>query len=441
MDISDRTELRRAMERLADRTGVVLPRPVADEYLRGEVKQIDTHDGLRGAVTTLHPLVRYLAVCESYVLQPQLGEEPRLDLFYNIYAAARAVPMVRALDRALGALPVDTVGLGEKLQELRSSTTFSELESTIFEFVTAARYHTTLNAPIEFIHDKSRRSPDFLCRASQVIAVECKKYDKYNEISRELREVVNDLLVPTVMTFAAGGISALVDVRFKGDPRGLSHAAITKLAVQSLTRERAVRDHGVSVRTRPLPPPDLSTLWLFPSPKFHADRYGFYPGCSWNGLVNRMSCTLAGPSIVDDISWEGAARWRLEDEDIVWRKRKLNYATMFSGVDQLRGWGDVRVLHVALDRDPAVGPRPDSLIGFLNKLYGGKDKSVADWIVFNELMTFPTVTGHLDFREHAHQVSNWQMNSKPPVALVFVGPEDAVDGEGSWGVGHDLPPL
>jgi hypothetical protein len=150
--------------------------------------------------------------------------------------------------------------------------------------------------------------------------------------------------------------------------------------------------------------------------------------------------SFVGPGWIDDISWECAAKWRIEDEPLIERLQQLGFQRLFKGLEQLMSQGsDDAVLHVCFERDIALGHRQEQLLRFINTL-AARGKHHFSWMVFNELWIDVDVDGYFDFREYSHSLSAYSSKGKePPVQSVFTGPEQEKEANGAWGIGADLP--
>ena len=443
MDLSNKHELSQALDWLLDTLGLDFPTGYVAEYLKGKAPHEPLYEKYSGGPTHLRPAVlRHAVVAKSYLAQPNLTS------FYDIYRSGRAIPMVRVLARDLQLLRQEDVGgLHDLVQRLSASTTFDELEATVFEVASAATYlrHPRVER-VEFLHTKEHQSPEFLAHSkSSSWAVECKKYNRLTGIYGEERDRIRSIGHPLIQSFREKG-NVIVEATITSPVCELTENALEAAAHASYPSGSEQRDTRFVVRAFPAPDFDSGTATLFPSPYYYNRYFDYRSDRQWQGIVTSIDARWLGPSFIESVRWHAALKWRVLDDSAIWKKQKLGFSRIFEGMDQLAGWGDERILHVCFERDLTLGPRNRILLDFLER---SARKGLADlprenrlsWLIFNELSVHVNVGGFFDFREHAHFVSGLNQTTPPPVNMVFVSPSDRVNAAGPWGVGPDLPEL
>lgn len=437
MDIGDRRDLRRAVDRLSATLRVTVPAEVLDAYLRGELAHLPGYEKIVGESRTVPTLVKYLLVAESFLAQPSL------DKFFDIFRAARVVPLLRRLDIAVQNLATArVVGHEEKFQRLIDAADFDDFEAVLFEVIVGSRYGEAFGRDgIEFIPERSdAQTPDLLIRSSpEEQFVECKRLDRMTDSTVSLRNEARDACTPIVHALQSQSASAVVEVRFVSSPSAVVRQDLAEAAIASLAQKTTVTIAGADVRARALASRTLETYELFPSPRYFGTRYGYSPG-AWHGLLPAMLAKPRGPSFLDKVEWEAAVLWRTEDSDLIWRMKRLAFTTLFKGLEQLQTAGEKTFLHIWFERNLAVGHRRGPLVKLVETLRDKKKDQFA-WIVANETVSDVSIGGRFDFQEHPTLIPGVSSGPlRPAVEHVFVGEEDLV-GMGDWGVGAVLPSL
>jgi hypothetical protein len=154
------------------------------------------------------------------------------------------------------------------------------------------------------------------------------------------------------------------------------------------------------------------------------------------GLLGKF----AGLSFLDEVEWEAAVLWSIEDDDLLWSIKRLGFTRIFEGLEQLEAAGRHTVLHVWAERGVEHGHRQAQLLKLVETLrHRSKDKFSC--IVVNETVADVSLGGRFDFQEHATPIAGGEASLHGPlVRAVFVAADD-IRGDGEWGVGRSLPPI
>lgn len=434
VNLADKDALRAAVDRLGSALGIAVPRDLEEAYLRGADPHLVGYEKRVKGSREVAAIVKYLLLARSYLAQPAL------DVYYDIFRAARAVAMVRRLDLAVQRLTAASVaGIDERLRRLSLAKDLDDFDSVLFEVVTADRYGLAVGADrVSFIADAPpRKSPDIRVDVpGDELFVECKHVDRMTDamvkLSDEARDAANVILGDVLRTRR----SAVVEVVFDREPGAVDRDALRRAVRFDGTVSEI---EGARVVVRPLERRALIDYELYPSPRYFSQRYGFVAE-RWHGVVPHIVCRRVGPSFLDDVEWEGAVLWRIENDALLWKMKRLAFKRVFEGLEQLRVAGKRSALHVWIERHVGHGHRKAQLTKLVDTL---EEKKALDfsWIVLNETVSDVSVGGHFDFQEHASPIlGDASGSSSPPVTNVFMEPED-FRGRGEWGVGVVLPSM
>jgi len=314
-------------------------------------------------------------------------------------------------------------------------------DATLFEVAAASAYMSLEGTShVEFLHGAN---PDLLVdHEIGRMYVECKRFDRMTDATMTIRNEMRARLDGIPRRLYRMRRSGVVEVTVSGDPDLVDPDEVAEAAEQAAVSGGVVLFSQGTVAAQLLPDAVLENLQLYPSPQWYSERYGFQNKDEWNGIVVSMEMNQVGPSFLDEVSWDVGVKWRVTNEGVIWRKRRLGFSRLFKGLRQLAKTEGVTALHVAYEREGGVGHRRDELVSFIDSVNAGvkNSKAVApDIFLFNELDPDVSVGGHFDFVEYAHFLS--PSVGTPPVTTVFVPPEDWKSDDGEWGVGPDLPSI
>ena len=438
IDLSDRTLIESSVVGVMSALGVSIDPRIQSAYLSGELRTLASYEKVEASDASVPAVVRMLVVCLSQLAQPSL------ESYYDIHRAARIVPLVVSLNRAIQVLKSRQVDFSDHREKLATLTDFDEFDSAMFELVVMAQYARNESVvELRFVPPHpSMRTPDFrFVKEGREFLVECKRFDRQVDAEMGLRDCVRSLVRPTLAQFAVEGVFCAFDVVFRCDPSRLDSREIDSAMRDALQSGGAVFDSRYVVVARRVAPVDLSSdCILTPSPAWWGRLYGFVEREQWHGVVESFVARFAGPSFVEDVRAAAGLRWRVEDEEVMRKQRRLGYARILKGIDQLRGDGCETVLHVCFERRDGVGSRHRELAGLVRELW--LKKKMFGWVVANELDIHVTPQGRFDFREHAHFIPGPFARGKlPPESLVFMGEAGLHGGASDFGKGVPLPPL
>lgn len=438
MDLSDKGMLAAAVGRLASTLGIMQDPDIRSAYLRGECPTLLSYEKLERSTLQLPVINRYILGVESYLAQPSLKN------FYDIFRVGRIVPLTVALDRAIQILVERKVGgAQERFGKLIRETSFDAFEAILYEIAVAAKYASLDDATsTRFLEEGATKQPDIeSIIGGRKYYVECKKPDRRNDASIAMRNAIAPKFQRTFRMLSKSGVSAIVEASFTSDPAIVDDVVLKDMVFESLESGTPILSPWGTIRTSPIAPRRLKDYALFPSPGYFSEHFGYDPDGEWQGLIPCVEGKWAAPSWLDDVRWESAVKWKISNDELLWKVKKLGYKLIFDGFDQLNQAGDNTVLHYWFERDRAVGHRKKELMHFFETLRE-RDKDRFGWLIFNEVSPSLSVLGRFDFIEHAHILSGpARKEAEPHVTNVFVSDESTADGLGEFGVGHILPPI
>lgn len=445
MDISDTQELSRAISEIERMLGIQIDPSLEKRYLAGHAWELPAYEKIQPPTSKVAAIQKFLICARSHVIYRNAVPKGDLSNFYDIYRAGRIVPLVRVLAKALTTVVQKTQNYEPRIERLRKELEIDPFETILYELAVAAKYAEHPQAKqVKFIEETkgTSRSPDLNALiGNREWTVECKKFDRTSDHGAKLRDAMRDLLQPTLAAFKQEQRSAVAELTLKVAPEVVAGSDIASAAVDALRTGRAVISEKYVITARDVSLPDPSKYILYPSPSYFWNQYRHADGAEFQGIVNSMLAKFAGPSYLDEVGWEAAVKWKVVEPESTWRRKKLGYARMLKGLDQLEN-ADNPVLHVCYERDLAIGPRREELLHFLKELAAKKKK--AAWIIFNEVVPTVSREGRFDFTEHAHfwfASSSKRADVPSPVKSVFLGDEDIKSDKGEFGVGAFLPSI
>lgn len=414
----------------------------------GLYPNILTYGKLGVELPSLPIIDRYLAGATSFLHQPSN--------YYDIFRACRCVYVVQLLDAALETLlSRKTRGTEERLQRLVREMEHDGFDAVLFELVTAARYvkHPDVTG-LEFVSESpGKKTPDFLVQAQWGNScIECKKVDRNQNFTIEIRHTARDLLNGVVERFRSKGLSVLADVTFNCDPVTLKRETFADACFDALQQRTTIIESDFTARAAPLPPFRSNSYSLYPSAKFDWERYGFRVRGEWFGVVQQLfgsRAVRAGlpahlrggmSSWINEIDWDAAVKWRISSEDVLARYRRFAFDGVFKGLDQIKKAGGNSVVHVWLETEYSVGTRQDALVDLLRRLLTNPANRFG-WIVINETLFDVSPQGRFDLIEHGHFIRGpTALTAEAPVCGVFVDEVPHEEG-GEFGFGKQLPDI
>ena len=439
MDLSDKKMLAEAVARISNFLGLTIDPGLKESYLNGCYPELLSYRKDGASEPGIPVIQKYILGVESYLAQPSLKR------YYDIIRVARVVPLVVVLDRALSSLTDKrVVGYEDRVKKLIRETKFDSFESILFELVVAARYAIQPSvSSVTFIPESPKtQRPDLEVRIDGVTYfVECKKQDRKSDAAEEIGKTVERKIQRVLKLLHRKDTSAILELSFHQDPAQISDIKLKDLVFESLRSRVAVIDTEITVRAIETPVAPLRTYSLFPSYGYYADHFGYDPDGEWQILTPALDCIWKSPSWLDQVRWQTATMWKVTNQDILWRIKRLGYKLIFKGLDQLRQAGHDIILHYWFERDRAIGHRQKELLHLGETL---KEKNLINfsWMIFNDVSPSISPRGRFDFVENSHILAGTaRKTSDPPVTGVFVSEDQTAEGLAEFGVGHSLPPI
>lgn len=432
MDLVDKEELARCLIRLRRSFNTTVPTRVTDDYFSGRLIDAGIYEKVGKGSLDGHPLWAYFLIAEGFLRQPSLEN------YYDIFRAARVIPLLRSLDIAVAELKnVDTSKAVTRSVDAR---TYDRLDAVLFELIVAASYQRRFtNGKVNFLDETPVvKTPDFevVFPHSNPIFVECKKLDRTNDFQAAIRQQARTLLSPIIGHLRLMRIQAAVRVVFRKDLSQISEEEIGETFMRALGGKRIETD-SVLIEVGPLGSPDED--FLYPSPKYFHGRFGYDPE-RWHGLIPALEGRRSGVSFLESARWDSAVLWRLDETSAAWKANKFNFKLLFKGLDQLRPQKGETNLHVWIERDSAWGHRAKHLREFCGRVEARRE--VFSHLIFNESYAQVTPLGFFDFQEHVSGLGGLKRTSDDSAVMrVFTQPEDGEGALGEWGVGVKLPSL
>src|SRR4051812_45135705 len=208
MNLSDRPALRNAIQRLRGIGNIPLDAKTEAEFFSGKMLESAYYDKLRSSGSVGAALSRMLLLAESHLRQPDVAA------FYDIFRAARYVPLTRILDRDLDIVRIHTTGWEPRFKKLCAAKEMDAFESILFELCVAARYASLPYVKsVKFIPESHTPAPDLeIMVAFGSIFVECKKFDRMSDTTIEIRDAMVDRTKYTIQAFRAANESVSVEL-------------------------------------------------------------------------------------------------------------------------------------------------------------------------------------------------------------------------------------
>lgn len=437
-------DVEQAISGLCERLGISVDTKVQQDYQNGKLPRLLSYEKLEKADPEIPTIQKYLIGALTFLNQPCQ--------FYDIFRLCRHVIFLRCLSNALTTVIDRAHNYEPRLERLRQAKGYDPFEAVVYELAVAAKYCLLPDTPsVTFLPEETTDSPDFEVKGSNgEMFVECKKFDRSVDLSWGLRDIVRDKVHPTIDEFLKRRQSAVLEVSFHRDPDFVTVNKVIDYSLQSLRARTPIIDRDITISVTPLEYRKLDDFTLYPSPKYYWERYGYREKGEWFGLVSSMNArfarhvNLAGleeplaSTWLDDVEWECVVKWKVTDEKLIWRHKRLGYDRLFEGLGQLKSRGTNTALHAWFERDQSIGHRKNELIDFFKRL-GKHQQDVFGWIVFNETCLDVSLEGRFDLIEHAHIIQGPGAKNGPPVTLVFTSDGYTEETIGEFGVGHELP--
>ena len=438
METYDIKKIKEAIDNIGNKLNIKIAESIQNDYQDGKYPSLLSYEKVEDSKIKLPCIEKYLIGVNTYLNQPTQ--------YFDIFRSNRHVTFLLKLDKVIDLLLNNISGSDKKIQKLKTIIGYDQFESTLFELLVAARYSEAPNVEsVSFIEESQNKSPDIeVIIKSNTHYVECKKYDRTNSIFPTIRDKVRDLVSPVFDNLFRANINCLFEITFYKDPNETDYSIFREDLYSSAKKQSTIQNDFYLIKPNPLGPIRFEDFALFPSPKYYKDRYNYATKSEWQGIVNKMYGKPAKrldlakrydlhSTWLDEISWEVAVKWKIENEEIVWKQKRLAYNLLFKAMAQLREKKENSILHIWFERDTSVGHRKNELMDFFNRLKENK-KDKFSWLIFNETELDVKYDGMFDFIEHAHIIGGPNRNSNEPiVTLIFNEYENRTD---DFGVGY-----
>jgi hypothetical protein len=426
--------------------------------LNGDVRlQVEFEAGLHPnllAYEKIQPSGIKLPSIEKYLI----GTTSMLHQPTNYFDAIhvwRCACMVQYIHAALEVLTAKQIrGLNARLIRLARESSYDALDAVAFELIAAAQYavHPAVTH-LEFTPETPEKvTPDFAVRFAGVdSSVECKKIDRAKNYTVVIREIVRKRLGPVLLAFRESGISALAELVFNVDPRGVDQHRLVEASQDALRWQTAIIEPEFTIKVVRLGPYDSPTEAHFPSHYFNWHRYQHRVRSEWFGIVHNLSGTflrlkdlpkdLQGGrcSLLNEVEWDAAVKWRISSADVIRKYRQFTFERVFGGLDQIKNYGMNSAVHLWLESDFSLSGRKDSFLDLFNRLVTNQ-RDVFGWLTINETMFEASPKGRYALTESAHMIRGpTAIGSHPLVSGVFA-PDSAGD-IGEFGTAGELPDI
>lgn len=442
MDLSDKKMLRRVLNRLSLNLNFVLDEKIKDKFFKGENQNFLQYDKLERNELDVPIIEKYILGVESYLKQPSPN------YYYDIFNAGRLIPQVVSLDNAINVLiKKDVYGRQERIKRLLKEKTYDGFEAVMFELIVAAKYASkTKKGNVKFIEETHITSPDIeaVIRRRKYF-IECKKPDRENDASLSIKNRISEKVKKTLDVFIGKKNSAIIELSIHVDPTVLDEANILSAALASYETGKLIVDIQFSLLVQKINLRQSAYLDLYPAPGYFATHFGYFPEGEWQGIIPIIDCEWETPGWIDRINCEVAVKWKITDEELIWRMKKIGHKFIFKGFEQLNSMGENIILHYWFERDRNIGNREKELKHLVKTLI--EKRILFNWLILNETSPSLSPLGRFDFVENAHysrglnaMSSLKELKRTFPVGHVFLFDEDSID-EGPFGIGAILPPI
>lgn len=440
-------DLQAAMMGLCEKLKIEIDSNLQHEYQSGKHPDLLSYEKVDTSPINLPTIQKYLIGAQTILNQPCQ--------FYDIGRACRHFFFVQILNKSVDSVIKKVSNHEERLDALLKETTFDPFESVLYELAVAAQYaNTTGVTNVRFLSSSSKKTPEFeFLFNNKKVFVECKKFDRDTNIASKMRNEVRKKAQLTLHSFFNLNQSAIIEASFHKDPENISDTLIRDICIEALKKRKTIVDKSLTVKVILLPPQRLKNYQLFPSPEYFWKRYKYRNHGEWFGITNILKArfaqftnatndgTMLPSSWLDETDFECVFKWKITDQEIVWRYKRLGYNRLFKGLEQLQSYGNNSVLHAWYERDGFAGHRRDELLHFFNKIKSNS-RDVFSWIIFNETILDTSVKGVFDLIEHAHPICGpTAQYMEPVVTNVFINENDCTNRNSKFGVGAELPDI
>jgi hypothetical protein len=436
-------DIGKALREVCAKLGVSIDEPLQEEYQNGGHPILLSYEKIDEAKIKIPAIQKYLIGTQTYLNQPTN--------YFDIYRTTRHIIFIQLLNNALTTIIDRVDNYQDRLKKLCEAIDYDPFEAILYEVLVASNYALSAEVKkVSFLDEYSSQVPDIKVITSKKdeFYVESKKFDRSVDIVSEIRRSVNQKMRLTIEELMKMKQSAIIEIAFHKDPKLVSDEAIRSACIEVLSSKTIFINKNFTLNITPISYKKLDEFILYPSPKFYWERYNFMENSEWFGIINPMYARFAhhisvtdskkpfASTWLDDIEWEVAVKWKVTDEELIWRQKRLGYSLIFKGLDQLQSMGYNSVLHVWFERVHSLGHRHGELMHFFNTLQH-KARDIFAWLIFNETILEVSPKGRFDLIEHAHIIQGPRAIGKRPfVTNIFTRGTGKV---GPFGIGRNLP--
>lgn len=440
-------ELKIAIEGICKTLDVSIDKGILKEYQNGKLPNLLSYEKVENSEIQLATIHKYLIGAQTIIDQPCT--------FFDINRLCRSYFFVQVLNRALNDNKKYVKNYEERFQKLCLETDYDPFEAILYELAVARAYSICPHVKdVTFLESKTTKAPEFeFTFNKRKIYVECKKFDRDADIVSKLRNDVRKKCQPTLHAFREINKSGLFELSFHVDPLEVTHDEIKYACIDSLRSRLPIINKKITVVFNDLKPQKYENYELYPSPKYFWNRYNYKNHSEWFGITSlfkvkyaylhdiEKSSDYGASTWLDDIDFECVVKWKITNEDVLWKYRKLGYNLLFKGLEQLKTYGEYSILHAWFERDGFAGNRKKELLDFFSRIHRNQ-RDIFSWIIFNETILDVSTGGIFDLIEHSHPISGPSSNSVPPfVTSIFTHDEQQLEEIAEFGVGHNLPDI
>jgi hypothetical protein len=434
-------EVKKSVENVINKLSLTIDDSILDNYQNGFIPDLLTYEKVEIPSIEIPCLYKYLIGAKSYLNQPTQ--------FYDIFRSNRHSILIQKLSDALNNFASTGINVEKRLQRLVSEIEYDAFESVLFELLVAHKYLLNPNVnSLSFLEETEEKTPDIEIKlTNKTYYIECKKYNRINNIFPIIRNKVNELVNPLFKYIYSLGKCLIIELTFFVSPENIDKDIFIREVQLAISQDKSFKNDFYEILLCENSSIRFESYTLNPSPKFYSERYNYRTKSEWQGLITRMNAKYAYPisnigknsnysSWLDEIDWDCAFKWKISNQEFLWQQKKMAYNLIFKGLAQLKHKSDNSILHVWIERDPSVGNRKNELLNFYKHINNNSMDKFA-WLIFNETEFSVSLNGHFDLIEYAHIIGGpTRTTHEPAITLILNDPDSGME---EFGVGHIYP--
>lgn len=445
LNITDSKDIKKAISGVCNKLNINLDSKLQNDYQNGKYPKLLSYEKIDKSRIVIPVIQKYLIGAQTYLNQPTQ--------YFDIFRLCRPVILIQILNQSLGIIIDKVENYQDKLKKLCKETEYDPFESILFELFVASNY-AQLNQVknIVFLDETGSKSPDIeVATINNLFYIECKKFDRFSNLVPELRKIAVAKAGPIVQVLLKNRISAIIELIYFNHPNEILEKDILKACNKAIITSTLIINKNFSIKIIPLDNNKIDGYILFPSPKCYWDRYEYKEKGDWDGIYSTFSAKFAriesivekkeySSSWIDDFNWEIAIKWKVRNDKLVWKQKRLSYTRIFKGLNQLKTKGPNSILHVWFERKPSKGHSKNELLHFLQTLRSNSN-DIFSWLLFNETIFDVSLQGIYDLIEHTHIIKGPSAKTKFPLVTNIFTKDNLNQGIGEFGKGHPLPDI